>query len=85
MNKLDQLMDLLGELHERLSHQGGQPGAMNLFEAYKHFYTNSQSGRQCTYARKCQTLFLQKDYEYIKEKIEEIYKLITSIEQTGKK
>ena len=76
----NQLMDMLFDLYLRLSSSGGNPGAMNVLEAYHTFVNKSTSGRKCTYALKTQSLFFKKDYAYIRDKVFEITEIINQLE-----
>lgn len=60
------LLDTLADLQERMSHTGDDPGTMNVIESHDYFSRESNQGRECTYALKAKSLFLQQDYEQIK-------------------
>lgn len=64
------LLDHLRDLQVRMNNVGGNPGAMNVIEAYDYFIRESDSGRNCPMALKALKLFSSEDYQEIRKMIE---------------
>jgi len=69
-------MDLLWDLVVSLEIKSDS----SLLEKYDYFSSNSDHGRNCSFARKCQSLFTSNNYGTIKEVIKKIVEQIREIE-----
>ena len=72
---LDQLKDLQTLLEQK-------DEKIPLIEAYNQFIRESNRGRECTYAVKCQLLFQKQLYKKVKEHIKKIQETIHIIESS---
>ena len=77
----EKFLDLLWELEKLLDTKSGD----SLIEKYHWFATNSEHGRDCSYAKKCKLLFFQDEYSKVRSKILELNHLMARIEDKGVK
>ena len=75
------LLDLLWELEGILGVRSGD----SLIEKYSYFVTNSEHGRDCTYAKKTEALFFKDQYSKVRSKILELNHLISKLDEELKK
>jgi hypothetical protein len=69
----------LNNLAKRISSHGGKVNE-SMAERYKYFVEHSERGKDCSYAKKCQDLFLRYDYEDVKAEFLETLKYFRIIE-----
>ena len=73
---LQHIMDLLWDMVKYLDIQSGS----SILEKYDYFTSNSDHGRNCSFSRKCQSLFTSNNYGTIKEIVKKIVEQIREIE-----
>lgn len=81
LSPLHSLLDSLRDFQKRTNNLGGNPGAMNVIEAYDYFAREGDRGRLCPMALKCQKLFSQEDYQDIKKLIERLSEDLGRVER----
>lgn len=77
MDNEELLLDLLWELEEVLLLRSGS----SLVEKYHYFNTNSEHGRDCSYAKRAKGLFYKNQFEKVRAKVLEINQLLAKLDE----
>ena len=73
------LLDILCDINYRMTHYGGKTEC-NILERYAYFASHAEKKKHCAYALKYRDMFLQYDYEALRDLILEASAMLATIE-----